>query len=337
MRPDDLQDFQFDDTTDLNVLIRNWKTGLIDLISNKIISFVGDAHDASVSRLLARTGGVLQNSLLVYFKEKLKVPLDPVVKATLSKFVSMQRIFVYIDDLDRGWEGRPIDIRRISALLNALRDMSSDFKGLYFRVALRADVYFLIQTSDESTDKIEGSVIWYSWTNHEIFKILVKRVGLFFNRQLNESQLSGMQQWPMAQILDEIMELGFDGQGHWENAPMYRVLLSLIRKRPRDLIKLCSEAATNARKFDRRVLTTQDFKAVFEKYSQGRLQDTINEYRTELPKIDRLLFEKKPTTLEKKAALSYQYTTRNCSRKFAQFSNMVNLPSLAERWQSTKI
>src|SRR5208282_2018355 len=315
VRPDDLQDFKFDDTTDLNALIRNWKTGLIDLITNKIVSFVGDTHDASVSRTLARTGGVFVNSLLVYFKEKLKGPLDPVVKATLSKFVGMQRIFVYIDDLDRGWEGRPIDIRRISALLNALRDMSTDFKGLYFRVALRADVYFLVRTSDESTDKIEGSVIWYSWTNHEIFKILVKRVGLFFNRQLNESQLSGMQQWQMSQILDEIMESKFEGQGHWENAPMYRVLLSLIRKRPRDLIKLCSEAATNARKFDRRLLSTQDFKAVFEKYSQGRLQDTINEYRTELPKIDRLLFEMKPTSLERKAALSYQYTTAQLLKK----------------------
>ncbi|MGO9757312.1 MAG: hypothetical protein ACLPNY_11945, partial [Roseiarcus sp.] len=29
VRPDDLLDFKFDDTTNLNVLIRNWKSGLI--------------------------------------------------------------------------------------------------------------------------------------------------------------------------------------------------------------------------------------------------------------------------------------------------------------------
>jgi len=309
VRPDDLLEFKFDDTTDLNVLIRNWKSGLIDLITNKIVSFVGDEPDPTLLRRLASVGGVFVNSLVVYFKEKLKGPLDPLVKATLAKFVSSQKVIVYIDDLDRGWQGKPVDIRRISALLNALRDMSSDFRGLCFRVALRADVYFLVRTSDESTDKIEGSVVWYSWTNHEIFKILVKRVGLFFGRKLDENQLSGMQQWQMSKILDEVMESRFAGQGHWENAPMYRVLLSLVRKRPRDLIKLCSEAATKTREHDRQLITTQDFKGVFENYSQGRLQDTINEYRTELPSIERLLFEMKPTTKEKRTSMSYQYST----------------------------
>ena len=93
-------------------------------------------------------------------------------------------------------------------LLNALRDMSTDFKGLYFRVALRADVYFLVTNlQTNSTDKVEGSVIWYSWTNHEIFKI-ARQEGWSCSStgRLNESQLSGMQQWQMSQILDEIME-----------------------------------------------------------------------------------------------------------------------------------
>ncbi len=37
VRPDDIVDFQFDDSTNLNVLIRNWKTGLVSLILNKMI------------------------------------------------------------------------------------------------------------------------------------------------------------------------------------------------------------------------------------------------------------------------------------------------------------
>jgi hypothetical protein len=315
VRPDDLINFHFDDTTDLNVLIRNWKQGLLALIVSKIVSFVGDNPDSPLSNTFSSAGAVFTNSLIAYFKEKLKSALDPSVKATLAKFVTSRKIHVYIDDLDRGWEGKPIDIRRISALLNALRDMSTDYPGLYFRVALRADVYFLVRTSDESTDKIERAVVWYSWTNHEIFKILVKRVGTFFGRQLDERQLSGLQQWQMSKILDEIMEARFAGQGHWENAPMYKVLLSLVRKRPRDLIKLCSEAATNARARDSQIITTEDFKGVFENYSQGRLQDTINEYKTELPAIERLLFGMKPARRERKASLGYQYATDELLKK----------------------
>jgi hypothetical protein len=317
VRPDDILDFEFDDTTNLNVLIRNWKTGLINLIAGRIASFVGDG-DPTVARSLAKAGGVFTRSLLAYFGEKLKGALDPVVKATLSKYASNQKIFVYIDDLDRGWEGKPIDIRRISALLNALRDMTTDFPGLYFRVALRTDVYFLVRTSDESTDKIDGSVIWYTWTNHEIFKILVKRVALFFRRTLEDRQLAGMHQFQMAKILDDVMESKFAGKGRWENAPIYQVLLSLVRNRPRDLVKLCSEAATHARAAGNDLIRTNDLESVFENYSQGRLQDTINEYRTELPSIERLLLGMKPTTLEKKASVGYQYATDALLKKIKQ-------------------
>ena len=184
-----------------------------------------------------------------------------------------------------------------------------DRHGMYFRVALRADVYFLVRTSDESTDKIDGSVIWYSWTNHEIFKILVKRVAFFFGNNLDEQQLAGMRQYQLAKVLESIMESRFAGQGHWGNAPMYKVLLSLVRKRPRDLIKLCSEAAARSRVSNSKIIRTQDLKNVFENYSQGRLQDTFNEYKTELPAIERLLLGMKPTTKERRTSQTYKYTT----------------------------
>ena len=55
------------------------------------------------------------------------------------------------------------DIEIISALLNAVRDISSEEKNIMFRISLRSDVYFFVRTSDESTDKISGNVIWLSW------------------------------------------------------------------------------------------------------------------------------------------------------------------------------
>jgi hypothetical protein len=54
---------------------------------------------------------------------------------------------------------------------------------------------------------------------------------------------------------------------------------------------------------------------VFENYSQGRLQDTINEYRTELPKIERLLLGMKPTSIEKKTSVGYQFSTDGLLKK----------------------
>src|SRR5690606_29584531 len=152
----------------------------------------------------------------------------------------------------------------LSALLNSIRDLSSDNPGLCFKVSLRSDVYFLVRTSDESTDKIEGSVVWYSWSNHEILIMLIKRVLTYFEKEFNESLLLQSPQQHVGYMLDDIMESRFQGYGKWENAPMYRILMSLIRKRPRDLVKLCTLAGREAFRSKSNLITTEHFKNIFE-------------------------------------------------------------------------
>lgn len=105
------------------------------------------------------------------------------------------------------------------------------------------------------------------------------------------------------------MEERFQGQGVWDNAPIYRVLMSLIRKRPRDLVKLCSLAGRSARNDNAAIITTKHFKSIFEEYSQGRLQDTINEFRSELSGIEKLLLSMKPSKRERTTHAGYTYTT----------------------------
>ena len=111
----------------------------------------------------------------------------------------------------------------------------------------------------------------------------------------------------LARYLDPVIEPRFQGLGVWENAPMYRVIMSLIRKRPRDLVKLCTLAARSARENKNERVQTSDFKNIFEEYSQGRLQDTVNEFRSELPEIERLLMNMRPSRKEKTAKEGYVY------------------------------
>lgn len=238
-----------------------------------------------------------------------------VKRAALDNFLAKREINVYIDDLDRGWAGKRDDIERLSALLNAVRDLSRDNTGLRFRISMRSDVFFLVRTSDESTDKLQGSVIWYSWTNHQILALLVKRVESFFGRQLPETQLLGMSQTSLAQLLSPVLDERFNGQGKWQNAPMYRVLMSLIRRRPRDLIKLLTLAARRAAADRRSRIQTVDMQGVFEQYSQDRVQDTVNEYRSELPTVERLILGMKPNRKERTAREGYLYKTDKLLQK----------------------
>ncbi len=307
IKPDDIAELGKSDENFL-LKIRQWKLGLIKIIGSKVFSEMGITDEGILSKLssfgLKLISYVAESASLV----KDNISLEPTQKLLLENFLKRKKILVYIDDLDRGWEGKKDDINRLSALLNSIRDLSNENPGIYFRVSLRSDVYFLVRTADESTDKIEGSVIWYSWTNHEILVMLVKRVLTFFGDKTDERILLNSKQYHLATFLDFIMERKFEGTGKWENIQTYKILMSLTRKRPRDLVKLCSLAAREAFKERSTHIKTKHFQKIFEDYSQGRMQDTINEYRSELPTIEKLLFGMKPTKKEKKFNDSFVFT-----------------------------
>lgn len=322
IRPDDILGIG-EDASDFLKSIRDWKRGLQEIIAKKSLLSLGLNTDSVIEKL-STFGG----KLLAFVHETVKpssdskLNLKPAERAVVSHFLEKRSITVYIDDLDRGWQGRRIDIQRISALLNALRDLCHENEGLQFKVSLRSDVYFLVRTSDESTDKIEGSVVWFSWTNHEILALLVKRIETFFGRYADEQLLLDKRQAELARFLQPIMTERFTGHGKWANVSMHKVLMSLIRKRPRDLVKLCTLAARQARDNDRTMIGTEEFQTIFEEYSQGRIQDTINEFKSELPEVERLILNMKPTREERRLGRGWTYRT---DELFAKIKNIMGL------------
>ncbi len=224
IRPDDISGIGMD-TTDFLKLIREWKQGLQQIIAGKAIDSFGISRPGLIGQPLSVTGKLLsfvRDTVSPYAATRFN--LAPAQQALLRNFLDRNAVTVFVDDLDRGWQGRPEDALRISALLNAMRDLSRDNDGLRFKLSLRSDVYFLVRTSDESTDKIEGSVVWFSWTNHEILALLAKRVETFFGRAADERSLLAMDQWRLAKYLTPVMEpspsrvprpLGFPRERSW--------------------------------------------------------------------------------------------------------------------------
>lgn len=323
IKPDDIAELG---KTDENFLlkIRQWKFGLTKIIGAKVFSEFGLIDD-SIPIKLGQFGLKLISFIsetITGFKDKMDVL--PTQKKAIENFLNTKKIIVYIDDLDRGWEGKKDDINRISALLNAIRDMANDNPGLLFKVSLRSDVYYLVRTSDESTDKIEGSVVWYKWTNHEILVLLIKRILTFFGEKVDEEKLMNTPQMYLCYNLDRIFEPKFYGKGKWTEVSIHRVLMSLTRKRPRDLVKLCSLAAQQAYHTRSNLIGTTHFQSIFEEYSQGRIQDTINEYKSELPQLEKLVFGMKPSRKERITASGYVYSTAELNKKINNIRQQNN-------------
>lgn len=317
IKPDDIAELCQEQGNFL-LKVRHWKQGLSQIIQEKVFETLGvSQNEESKLKNISYKGMHLLSSIVEVFSSiKDKVNLDPVREELVNNFLSKRKVIVYIDDLDRGWEGRKEDIQRISALLNAIRDLTSENEGLLFKVALRSDVYYLVRTSDESTDKIEGAVVWCTWTNHEILVLLVKRILTYFDSEkISTQDLLRMKQFRLSSYLDGVFEKKFEGKGKWKDIHTYKVLMSMIRRRPRDLVKLCSLAAQKAKIDNSQIIKTEHLQSVFEEYSQGRIQDTINEYKSELPLIEKLLFGMKPSGTQKKEGRAYIYTTSELRAK----------------------
>ncbi|MCC8050019.1 MAG: cold shock domain-containing protein [Clostridiales bacterium] len=317
VRPDDILKLaESNGEPDSLELINQWKAGLEKLLAEKIISDFNVNNDTEIIKQVSKKGLKFAEKIGIIVKNVSEiVNTDEIKKDIAKKYKENHKIVVYIDDLDRAWNGSKQNIYRISALLNAVRDLCNESNELCFRISLRSDVYYLVRTADESTDKIDGNVLWLKWTEHELLALLVKRVQSYFGNNIFEKDLLDMNQNDMAEYLNDIMDDTFKGSGKWNNRPIRYIFLSLIRRRPRDLINLCTLAARNANANGRNLIETEDWEEVFEQYSSSRLQDTINEHKYELPDIERLLLGMKPSHEMKKTEKPFVYSKDQLVRK----------------------
>lgn len=322
IKPDDIMEI-CQDNKNLLQMIRDWKIGLTQVIYEKVLDSVGIADDGHTNNMINLSVKLIKEVSLVFHDRISSEGVDTrdIKKNVISQYLKNKNIYVYIDDLDRGWRGTDDGVARISALLNAARDLTNDNPGLCIRISLRSDVYFLVRTSDESTDKIENSVIWYSWTQHQILCMLAKRINLYNKKKVSDRELIKMPQFKIAQFFNPIFEYIFHGYGKWENVPTYKVLASMIRRRPRDLVKLCTLAARTAYENGHDLITTDDWLDNFDYYSQERLQDTVNEYRSELPDIERLLLGMKPSNRQRHCSGEFIYSTEQLISKIKNISS----------------
>ena len=149
LKPNELTSIVSDskNNADFNVRVEVWKKGILRHIADLIVE---KCYGKKLIRAAPET------------KDAGVVDLIKIIKKCYADVPNIvpEGTTVYIDDIDRGWSASREDIKNISALLNAMRDLASPTlaSSVRFRIALRSDVYFLVRTSDKSTDKIEETL-----------------------------------------------------------------------------------------------------------------------------------------------------------------------------------
>jgi len=352
IRPDDVSELYNQINAEENTLklITLWKKGIARLVACKIAEdwIMTVSSDAENILSWAESSGYRSKDLISQLASRFAATLkregelsvrDVREKGTdslgehhiLKRIAEKKTIRIYIDDLDRGWEATELDKKRLAALIYALGDLTSDIEGFQARISLRTDVYSLIRSTKEFTDKFESAEVWCTWNNANILKALIKRIYSHFNIEVTESDFVNKNQAGIASLLDPIFKLNFENTKSWNGKPTYRVLMSLIRRRPRDLVKLVSMAAKHAHEDGRNVVTGDDFCEIMDDYSNGRMTDIINEFSSEMNKLGDLLYNMGPNSneIKTKQGRRYTYSTQELYEKIRNAVSNISQVKLA--------
>lgn len=132
VKPDDILGIPSEkDETDPLKMIRHWKSGLEELLVEKVISCFNISKDNEEINGVFRKGIKLTDRLSTIVKKVRDVfDVDEIKKEVAEQYFLNHKIFIYIDDLDRARNGSKKNIYRISALLNTVRDMCNETREM---------------------------------------------------------------------------------------------------------------------------------------------------------------------------------------------------------------
>ncbi len=344
IRLDDLSELYSDilRSDNLYELKTLWKRAISKLVIMKLISHMtfvmGD--DCQKAMTWAYNTGYAEKDFIAKSVKILKPMYDKYIKLdedsescgehhVLQRMINNKKIRLFFDDFDLDWKGKASDILKIKSLLLVLSDMTSDMGGLSARIALRTDVYEMIR-DEEFSDKFESSIIKCQWNNQEIMKTLAKRICTYFDETFDESITANKQtmQYNIAKYLNIVFVPRFDEQARaWTNAPTHKVIYSLIRRKPRDMVKLCQSVAEEAYKKRLNLIDSSCFFSILETYSRERLKDLVNEYNNQMPKLREVLIKMAPTQKEfqNKRKERYVYTTAELHNKIKNIQQNIQI------------
>jgi hypothetical protein len=243
---------------------------------------------------------------------------------------SIRSVNVYIDDTDVDWDGSPKSGNRIAHLIQACFQIAAESQGdLRFKISIRSDLYNYLSTTSDLIDKIQSGVVKCRWTNDQIFRVIAKRIAVYDGKDFDDEGVAALKQEDVfREYFTGFFEPRFLDTGAWENVPMRHVLLSFVRQRPRDLIGLCQLAGKAAAK-NNTLIDTDCIKNVVTEYSNGRFNDTVVEFKNELPEIEKLLYEMRPLDRKRRSK-----QPENPEKKRNYYSNdelMSKLKNISER------
>lgn len=235
---------------------------------------------AQVERLSTALHGVSTQEVPGQITQKLYLnDLRELSVAIIDYVKEKQRVWILVDNIDKGWPTRGTtdsDIVIVRSLLEAARKLQRDFESNEINVSslvfIRTDIHehLLKNTPDKGKD----TAISLDWDDREVFKEIVRK------RLEDSTGLAG--------TFDELWSQVFETHVGIEDSFWYCLNRTLMR--PRDLLTLLHRALETAVNRGRQKVMADDVEQAEKGYSEDLLLITAYEIADVYPDLHELLY-----------------------------------------------
>jgi len=227
--------------------------------------FVENVSDI-LSKLKVKAGSLGEYGLALEKELRNVAEVDSLQHHVASIANSGAKFVILVDDLDLGWDNSLVANNLLLGLLSASSSLTALSDNIYVCVFLREDVYSILITQTQHSDKYRN-IQPLRWTHENLIKMLNKRIN--FNRAKNE--LDHLPN-PFHTVFPETI-----GTSKTDNWMIERTL-----GRPRELIQL---ARYYSESVEDDVPDADKLKASEIAYSSWKLDDLCTEYSNQYPNL----------------------------------------------------
>ena len=192
----------------------------------------------------------------------------------LRDVLGRQRVVVFVDELDRGWDSSEDAKAFVSGLFQACVSINEIHDNLRVYVSLRQELYDDIPALYEDAQKYRDLLETISWTEESLLKLIAKRIR--HCAQENGTNLQTLDQAGDSACWNAVFATP---HGHPPNNS-FRYMVDRTLLRPREIIQFCTETVELAR--ERAVGLPLPYAAIGwteRAYSAERAKDIAAEYR----------------------------------------------------------
>ena len=204
--------------------------------------------------------------------EDLQEPLS-----ALNEAIKNHPVFIFIDELDIGWNNIKEAQNYISGLFFAVNRISV-MKNIFIFTSLRQDMYNNLLSFLKDTEKMRDNVEYIRWDNKGLRSLIAKRI----ISSLKEDEQKSIS-------YSEAIKLVFDDE-------VLNYIIENSLKRPREIIQFCTMALEQYNEAERKyavkkVIDMDIVKEIQIEHAINRFEDFCKEFEYEYPGLKKFLSE----------------------------------------------